>query len=197
MTSSTPWGSGRTSGRFVGTITVIRSSPGRASPGSSRTVKPIGPMRSAISPAPSATPIWRRTRATGTLSVNGIGHIAADVEHPVGHPQPGHALAQHLAEPRHRRLDAPGIAPALEARRRLGAQTQPFGRAGDGHRREVGGFDQHLRRGLGDLGRGAPHDAGYPHRRVLPVADEAVLARVAEPPAAHADGPLARRPGSR
>ena len=28
-------------------------------------------------------------------------HIAADVEHPVGHPQPGHALTQDLTEPGH------------------------------------------------------------------------------------------------
>ena len=67
MTSSTPWGSGRTSGRLVGTITV--SDPAR----SSSTVKPIGSSSCATSSAPSSTPIWVCTRSTGTVTAKGSG----------------------------------------------------------------------------------------------------------------------------
>ena len=99
-----------------------------------------------------------------------LGYLAAHVEHAVGHAQRGHALGQQLAEPLHRRLDRPRVAPTLEARGGLGAQAETLGRARDRHRREVRGFQQDLGRGGRDLRGGAAHDAAdadrvFPRRR--------------------------------
>ena len=68
ITSSTPSGSGRTSGRLVGI-----SSSSTPSPPGSRTVKPSGPISSVMRSPLSSTPIWLCTRATGTRTTKGSG----------------------------------------------------------------------------------------------------------------------------
>ena len=67
MTSSIPYGAGRTSGRLVGTTTVTWS------PAPGRVLNPMGSRSPAMSPGVSGTPIWRWTRAMGTSSSNGSG----------------------------------------------------------------------------------------------------------------------------
>ena len=63
---------------------------------------------------------------------------------------------------------------ALVALGGLGGQAVAAPGAGDRHRVEVRGLDQHARGGLGDLGGGAAHDAGQPDRAGL-VRDHEVL----------------------
>ena len=144
ITSSIPYGAGRTSGRFVGTSTARRASSSAAAPPPPLVVKPIGSSSAAISAPVSGTPIWRWTRAIGTCSVNGSGTSPRDVEDAVTDPQARDALAQQLGEAVDRGVDAPGVTAPLEAGRGLGAQAESLGGPGDGHGREVRRLEQHL-----------------------------------------------------
>ena len=69
-----------------------------------------------------------------------------------------------------------GVHAALEALRGLAGQLVAAGGPGDGDRVEVGGFDEHVDRRLGDLGVRAAHDAGDPQDALgAAVGDEQIL----------------------
>ena len=113
------------------------------------------PLRSGAGPGPPAP-----------SPMNGIGHIATHVEQAVGHLEAGHALAEHLAEAGHRRLDPPRIAaPARSAPtpRCAGRGAWTCGRWPSGRSRPPRAAPQSS---VGDLRGSAAHDAGDANRRV-------------------------------
>ena len=69
----------------------------------------------------------------------------------------------------------PGVDAALEALRGLGDESVAAGRASDGRRVEVGGFDEHLGRRVVHLGGRATHHAGDGERPFTRVGDQQVL----------------------
>ena len=163
-------------------------SPGRRRPASrSNTVNPMGSISRAISSRPSSTPIWLCTRAMGTDTTKGSGTSPRTSSMPSATRSPGMLSASSSQNRRTAGSIPQGSTAALEAGRRLGAQAEALGGAGDRHRREVGRLEQHLGGGVGDLRGRAAHDPADAHRRALRVADQAVLAGVAQAPAPHAD----------
>ena len=89
--------------------------------------------------------------------------------------------ACHLHQQFHRPLRVArhgvGVDAALETRARLATELQPLGAAGNAHRLEVGGFEQDLSGGFGDLGGGPAHDPGDGLRCALGVGDDEVFGR--------------------
>ena len=109
-----------------------------------------------------------RSRLGGAVEVahRGVGGAAAQLDQQVDDPL--------RRDRRQQRVDA-----ALEPLGGLAGELVPARRAGDGDLVEVGRLDEHVRRGVADLGRRAAHDAGEAEhaaaRAVGRVGDQEVL----------------------
>ena len=110
----------------------------------------------------------------------GRGEHASSVHEPRRHAEVRAALGEQLGHPRLGALARHRVAAALEAHRGLRAPPVALGAAGDPHGVEPGRLEHDGARGLADLGRRAAHDPREPDGDVVAVADDEVLAGVAE-----------------